>query len=383
MATLSTPYGSFQLTPRHHNAKLPLQAWNAADELMLAQVAELHPDHGPQPNVLIVNDLNGALGIGLNRWQPLHWNDSFNSKLSLQHNTAQNQLEWREDHWLPLNEPLNPPSNQPFNLVLIKIPKSLALLEFQLNTLRSVCSAQTQIIGGAMVKHLSGNMIGLFEKILGPTHTSLAKKKARLVLSQLRTEPGTAANNTTPTQYSIPGTELTLQNHASVFSQQKLDLGTRFLLEHFPDVSRAETILDLGCGNGALGIYAASKNPNATVLFTDESYLAIKSAQESYALNGLTNPSQFFLSDCLQHPTQTIPKVDLVLCNPPFHQGNNVESQTALRMFANSKKALTPGGKIVVVGNRHLNYHQSLKRFFRNTTLLASNKKFVILQGQI
>jgi 16S rRNA (guanine1207-N2)-methyltransferase len=35
-----------------------------------------------------------------------------------------------------------------------------------------------------------------------------------------------------------------------------------------------------------------------------------------------------------------------------------------------------------VIGNRHLGYHQTLKKIFGNSELVASNAKFVILRAR-
>ncbi|WP_440495178.1 methyltransferase, partial [Serratia sarumanii] len=50
-------------------------------------------------------------------------------------------------------------------------------------------------------------------------------------------------------------------------------------------------------------------------------------------------------------------------------------------MFCDAKRCLQVGGELRIVGNRHLDYHQKLKRLFGNCTLVASNKKFVILRA--
>ena len=77
----------------------------------------------------------------------------------------------------------------------------------------------------------------------------------------------------------------------------------------------------------------------------------------------------------------TLADIDLILCNPPFHQSNTVGDQIAWQMFKQSNKALKQGGKLWIVGNRHLSYHVKLKRLFGNCRTIASNKKFVILEA--
>ena len=61
--------------------------------------------------------------------------------------------------------------------MLIKIPRTLALLEHQLRQLRDVVTPETVIIAGARAKDIHTSTLQLFERILGPTKTSLAWKK--------------------------------------------------------------------------------------------------------------------------------------------------------------------------------------------------------------
>lgn len=362
-----SPFGPFKLLPLHHHAKSPLQAWSAADDLLLKEAADLKP---VPERILLINDLHGALGTCLNQWHPYSWGDSYTSKLSLQQNLYRNQLQFSAQHWLESTEE---PEGL-FDVVLVKIPKTLSLLEYQLARLRPHLSTQTKVIGAGMVKHLSQSMIQCFERFIGPTNTSLAQRKARLVFAQL--DPELQPVEPQPLRYGIPGTDLQLVNYANVFSQQKIDIGTRFLLENFPSVEGVEHIMDLGCGNGALACFAAHKNPGASLLLLDDSWLALQSARDSIELNGIKNPCEFVISDGLDGVEAT---VDLILCNPPFHEGSNINANTALRMFKGAKRCLNENGRLVVVGNRHLGYHQTLKSHFKDVELTASNPKFVVL----
>jgi 16S rRNA G1207 methylase RsmC len=56
--------------------------------------------------------------------------------------------------------------------------------------------------------------------------------------------------------------------------------------------------------------------------------------------------------------------------------------QIAWEMFQQSLQHLETNGELWVVGNRHLAYHNKLKRLFGNCKTIASNKKFVVLAAQ-
>ncbi|VAW54079.1 23S rRNA (guanine(1835)-N(2))-methyltransferase, partial [hydrothermal vent metagenome] len=269
------------------------------------------------------------------------------------------------------------------NIVLIKIPKSLAMLEDQLHRIRPALNSETKIIAAGMTKNIHMSVMALFEKAIGPTTTSLARKKSRLIFSQFEKALVVAENpypQSYDSGYQLEDEALVLINHASVFSREKLDIGTRFFLENIPIADHYKNIVDLGCGNGVLGLIAALKNPAAQLIFTDESYMAVESAIANFvAVFGETREAEFLQTDCLQGVGEK--SVSLVLCNPPFHQNNVVSDDIAWQMFSESKMALENKGELWVIGNRHLAYHTKLKKLFGNAEVVTSNKKFVIVKA--
>jgi 16S rRNA (guanine1207-N2)-methyltransferase len=181
-------------------------------------------------------------------------------------------------------------------------------------------------------------------------------------------------------EYRLEGTDYLISNHANVFSRDSLDIGTRFFLAHLPVRPKARDIVDLGCGNGLLGLLAAEKHPQAMVHFVDESYMAIDSARRNFTRAFAEgHDASFRVGDGLSDSRRD--SFDLVLCNPPFHLHRAIGDQIALRMFRQSHRALRKGGELWVIGNRHLGYEVRLKRLFAQVKRVASNKKFVILRA--
>ena len=109
--------------------------------------------------------------------------------------------------------------------------------------------------------------------------------------------------------------------------------------------------------------------------------MAVASAQDNFirAL-GSERSAIFKVGDGLQ---DFLPdSVDIILCNPPFHQQNAIGDQIANSMIKAAKNVLRKGGALWIVGNRHLNYQITLKRVFGSFHLVAENKKFVILKAK-
>ena len=73
--------------------------------------------------------------------------------------------------------------------------------------------------------------------------------------------------------------------------------------------------------------------------------------------------------------------IDVILCNPPFHQQTATTDHIAWQMFKDSHRVLKKGGELRIIGNRQLGYHIKLKRIFGNEKLIASNDKFVTISA--
>ena len=246
----------------------PLQAWEAADEYLLQQLDDTEI-RGP---VLILNDAFGALSCALAEHKPYSIGDSYISELATRENLRLNGID--ESSVKFLDSTADYPQ-QP-GVVLIKVPKTLALLEQQLRALRKVVTSDTRIIAGAKARDIHTSTLELFEKVLGPTTTTLAWKKARLINCTFN-EPQLADAPQT-VSWKLEGTDWTIHNHANVFSRTGLDIGARFFMQHLPENLEGE-IVDLGCGNGVIGLTLLDKNPQAKVVFVDESPMAVASSR--------------------------------------------------------------------------------------------------------
>ncbi len=352
-----------------------LQAWDAADQYLLRYIEE-NRLLNPATRILIVNDQFAALAVALAHHRPVMTADSHLSRLALGHNLmlnhhAPDQASFCDSLSIPRSD---------FDLILIKIPKSLALLEHQLYELQSLVGRPATIVAAGMSRHVHKSTLALFEKILGQTKTTLAWKKSRLIL----VEPDHAMNkgqSPYPDSFVLDvGQEIVISNHASLFSRDRLDAGTRLMIEQLPVSDDYRKIIDLGCGNGILGLVAALFNPDAAFLFVDESYMAVDSARQNFnTAFGDQRMAEFKASNCLEGVAPE--SADLILNNPPFHQQSSIGDAIAWQMFIDARRVLRTGGELRVVGNRHLAYHAKLKKIFGNCEQIASNGKYVILNA--
>ncbi|MBL4827515.1 MAG: methyltransferase [Spongiibacteraceae bacterium] len=310
MNTLTSAFASVNLQrfPLRNNETL--QAWDAADELLLKHLAQtnhlsLKDNSAENSKIIILNDAFGSLACSLSTFQVTSWGDSHLAHSALLHNAQANQLASTPQCLASTSE-----LSDEYDIALIKIPKTLALLEQQLIQLKTHLHTNSLVIAAGMTKYMQRSHFALFERYLGPTSTSLAVKKARLIFPTLKQQtPPTPCPY--PSQYYDNDVGLTLCNHANVFSRENLDIGARFMIQQFnqlPTMSSSPLrIVDLGCGNGVLGIMAkkqleqVDKNRGKQVYFIDESYMAIASAKKIFTEHLDRQPTASFLLAIASH----------------------------------------------------------------------------------
>ncbi|WP_447035949.1 methyltransferase [Streptomyces sp. DSM 118878] len=385
MNRLSTSWGAYDLTRFPEDSRDQLRAWSAADAYLLRHLAgeeEGAAAVGLDGTVAVLGDRWGALTTALagHARAVVQITDSFLAQQATRANLAR-AGHGRDAARLLTTRDAPPPR---IDVLLVRVPKSLALLEDQLHRLAPALHEGTVVVGTGMVTEIHTSTLELFERIVGPTRTSLARQKARLIFST--PDPArTPAPSPWPRSHVLDGDAgagagLTAVDHAGIFCADRLDIGTRFFLKHLPRARAGAHVVDLGCGNGVLGTAASVAEPDAAVTFVDESFQAVASAEATFRANAADGAkAEFMAGDALTAvPAET---VDLVLNNPPFHSHQATTDATARRMFGGARAALRPGGELWVVGNRHLGYHIRLRKLFGNAEVVASDPKFVVLRA--
>jgi 16S rRNA G1207 methylase RsmC len=113
------------------------------------------------------------------------------------------------------------------------------------------------------------------------------------------------------------GQTLSLDVPWDVFSSQRIDEGTLLLLDNLPE-SEPRSLLDLGCGYGALGLPAAARWPKARCLLVDRDLLAVAASTHNARALGLANVE---VRPGLGYRDLAGERFDLVLCNVPARIG--------------------------------------------------------------
>lgn len=174
----------------------------------------------------------------------------------------------------------------------------------------------------------------------------------------------------------IGGRRLRFTTQPGVFSQDGPDEGTMLLLEEvLPLVKPHQTVLDLGCGIGIIGLAVAGALERGEVWMVDSDIRAVRLTEENVRENEVEN-AHVVLSDI----TLDLPKVrfDLVLSNPPTHSGKEV-----LRSFVGEAyDVLRPGGRLYLVVNRLLSVRDMLAEVFGAAEQIERSRGFILFGAE-
>ena len=118
----------------------------------------------------------------------------------------------------------------------------------------------------------------------------------------------------------IKDTTMELITDNGVFSKDKLDYGTRLLLETITKENLIGNTLDLGCGYGIIGIYLSLTTNLSKIDMVDVNKRAILLAKDNIKLNKLTNIN-VFESDIY---SEVKDKYNYIITNPPIRAGKEI-----------------------------------------------------------
>jgi len=138
------------------------------------------------------------------------------------------------------------------------------------------------------------------------------------------------------------GPSMTFVSRPGTFSYGRFDHGSRAMLE-VAEVRPGDHVLDLGCGNGAVGCLASAKaGQNGSVTFIDSNLRALALAELNAKANGVPNP-RFLAATRLEGLGMN--EFDVVLANPPYYAKSEIT-----RLFVEgTRDLLRPGGRYSIV----------------------------------
>jgi 16S rRNA (guanine1207-N2)-methyltransferase len=177
---------------------------------------------------------------------------------------------------------------------------------------------------------------------------------------------------------AITADDMVFYSKPGVFGWDKIDQGSAFLATHLDKLPiKNARLLDLGCGYGYLSVMAHPYTPSITHA-TDNNAAALLACKKNFEQHNITG--EVFADDI---GAKLTPGYDVILCNPPFHQGFDIEHTLAEQFIAASARLLGKRGQALFVVNSFIALEKVASRYFNKIDVLADNKRFklVLLAG--
>ncbi len=177
--------------------------------------------------------------------------------------------------------------------------------------------------------------------------------------SQYFARQPSVASDRRPVRLSLPDLELSLTTDRGVFSTDRIDPGTRLLLQEAPHPTDVMgDLLDLGCGYGPIAVSLARRAPEARVWAVDVNERAVALCAENAVANGAERVHPVVVDDAgspvagAPHDVSSLPDVrfDGIWSNPPIRIGK-AALHGLLTLWLDR---LAPGAKAWLVVQRHL-----------------------------
>lgn len=135
------------------------------------------------------------------------------------------------------------------------------------------------------------------------------------------------------------GHEYLLKTPSGVYSYGKIDKATRILLNNL--IIHGESLLDLGCGYGVIGIVVKKEYPKIKVFMSDINKRAVEFAKINAKDHNVEVDIRW---GDLYEPWKGM-KFDMIVCNPPIVAGKKIW----MKIVEDAPKYLNDGGSLQMV----------------------------------
>ena len=171
---------------------------------------------------------------------------------------------------------------------------------------------------------------------------------------------------------TLRGRNFRFKTKPGLFSKNIVDPGSKLLIEYMV-VKSSDTVLDLGCGYGAIGLVAASLANEGKVYMVDTDIRAVKFSKINAFLNKIENV-EIIASDGFEELSTMC--FDVVLSNPPSH----LPKETMIEFIEGAKENLNKGGKLYFVNEKRIQplVKREFRRVFGNYEWVTQNPQYIV-----
>ncbi|MBO3758497.1 class I SAM-dependent methyltransferase [Ciceribacter sp. L1K22] len=165
-----------------------------------------------------------------------------------------------------------------------------------------------------------------------------------------------------------------------MFSHERIDEGSEMLASRLPTDFDGNAA-DFGAAWGYLSAMLAARAPRtASIDLFEADYAALEAAKQNMSEGYPAMLARFHWHDLVGEPVKS--KFDLIMMNPPFHQGRAAEPGLGQAFIRTAAASLRPGGSLMLVANRGLPYEAVLAENFKSHGETCRNARFKLLWGK-
>lgn len=179
---------------------------------------------------------------------------------------------------------------------------------------------------------------------------------------------------------TVEGNSFTFDSCNDVFSKNCVDYGTRVLIRAI--IKNRDkyygSVLDMGCGYGALSIVLSKWLDNCEFTLCDINRTAVELAKKNKLRNNSVNIKDIFESDLYSNVEGTF---DHIISNPPIKTGKSV----LVNLIREGYDRLNAGGSMTLVIKKNYGADSAKKlmeSLFKNSQVLNRDKGYYILYSK-
>lgn len=243
---------------------------------------------------------------------------------------------------------------------------------------RWLAEAIRRVVPGGLIVMAGGKVEGVaslrkrLEKGL-PLRGHLSKNHGVVFWFARGREADAFAESVIGEQSAAPLVEGHFEAAPGMFSHDRVDPGS-LLLAGTLSPDQTGVAADFCAGWGYLSVMLAERTKVSRVDLYEADHASLEAARTNMVRLAPTLDARFHWSDLASEKIERI--YDLIVMNPPFHQGRAADPALGQAMIRAAAAALKPRGKLLMVANRGLPYEAALKSRFSTTKTVAEDKSF-------
>jgi 16S rRNA (guanine1207-N2)-methyltransferase len=145
------------------------------------------------------------------------------------------------------------------------------------------------------------------------------------------------------------------------------------LLDTLPSTGAGTRVLDFGCGTGIIGATVLLRNPGTQVELLDSDILSLIAAWENVPEASLSLGSGLAAAEGGPY--------DLIVSNPPFHEGKSEDLEVIHELITDAPDYLTKKGSLLMVVQRRLPLQRPLEAAFTRAEIVTEDATYRVWQA--